>query len=171
VLPCSQGENSDSPAKSPRPTAILWLISNIWLFMIRPVLREAYREANRGSEGASRERRAPLSATEIHLLGGDAESAFPPDRRRAPAEPSASMSIRYAAILSSKWPTAPRTRGDAAVASLAGHRPKRALLVKTLRRLILTLVGFFMVRPAFLSAIERRTALRSMWWCDPATRS
>jgi hypothetical protein len=32
---------------------------------------------------------------------------------------------------------------------------------------ILTFVGFFMVRPAFPSAIERRTASRSMWWCDP----
>jgi hypothetical protein len=36
---------------------------------------------------------------------------------------------------------------------------------------ILTFVGFFMVRPAFPSAIERRAALRSMWWCDRTVRS
>src|SRR5882724_8844688 len=32
---------------------------------------------------------------------------------------------------------------------------------------ILIIVVFFMVRPAFPSAIERRTAPRSMWWYDP----
>jgi hypothetical protein len=31
-------------------------------------------------------------------------------------------------------------------------------------------VGFFMVRLAFPSVIERRTASRSMWWCDTAAR-
>jgi len=35
---------------------------------------------------------------------------------------------------------------------------------------ILIIVVFFMVRPAFPSAIERRTAPRSMWWYDPPSR-
>ena len=35
---------------------------------------------------------------------------------------------------------------------------------------ILIFVVFFMVRPAFPSAIERRTAPRSMWWYDPPSR-
>jgi len=34
-----------------------------------------------------------------------------------------------------------------------------------------SVVNFFMVRPAFPSAIERRTAPRSMWWCDRTARS
>src|SRR5215469_12932346 len=34
-----------------------------------------------------------------------------------------------------------------------------------------TFVDFFMARPAFRSAIERRTAPRSMLWCDRTARS
>jgi cold shock protein len=40
-------------------------------------------------------------------------------------------------------------------------------LVKPAADAHVSLVDFFMVRPAFPSAIERRTAFRSMWRCDP----
>jgi hypothetical protein len=54
---------------------------------------------------------------------------------------------------------------------MATSMPYRALKVVNPGEMpISTLVGFFMVRPAFPSAIERRTAFRSMWWYDPTVR-
>jgi hypothetical protein len=54
---------------------------------------------------------------------------------------------------------------------MATSMPYRALKVVNPGEMpISTFVGFFMVRPAFPSAIERRTAFRSMWWYDPTVR-
>ena len=127
-----------------------------------------YREANPGPEGAGRERKAP----EITSSEATRNVHFRPTAGRLPPNHprQCQNKVRCDLVFKMANPSLNKRRPGRCFPG-GSPAPKCVRSCKDLGKVILTLVGFFMVRPAFPSVIERRTALRSMVWCDPDARS